>query len=108
MDLETRLKAISNPTRIRILDWLRQPAANFPPHESGLSFDNGVCVAYIQDKAGASQSATSQHMSILHRAGFVIPTRIGKWTYYRRDEAAIARFMRDLQTILTPTGEHHD
>lgn len=105
MEIETQLKALNNVTRLRILEWLKTPEHHFPPHASGLSFANGVCVAYIQEKAGLSQSATSQYMSILHRAGFVIPTRIGKWTYYKRDEATITQFLHKLDTLLTLTGE---
>jgi ArsR family transcriptional regulator len=29
-------------------------------------------------------------MSVLQRAGLVQSTRIGQWTYYRRDQARIA------------------
>jgi ArsR family transcriptional regulator len=105
MEIETQLKALNNSTRLKILEWLKNPEDHFPPHESGLSFDNGVCVAYIQEKARISQSATSQYMSILHQAGFVIPTRIGKWTYYKRDEEAISQFMHNLIEIMTLTGE---
>ena len=105
MEIETQLKALNNATRLRILEWLKTPEDHFPPHESGLSFEEGVCVAYIQEKAGISQSATSQYMSILHQAGFVIPTRIGKWTYYKRDEEAIRQFMQHLNEIMTLTGE---
>lgn len=105
MEIETQLKALNNSTRLKILEWLKTPADHFPPHESGLSFDDGVCVAYIQEKAGISQSATSQYMSMLHQAGFVIPTRIGKWTYYKRDEKNIIQFMQDLKSIMTLTGD---
>lgn len=105
MEIETQLKALNNSTRRKILEWLKNPEDHFPPHESGLSFDDGVCVAYIQEKAGISQSATSQYMSMLHRAGFVIPTRIGKWTYYKRDEETITQFMHNLNAIMTLTGE---
>lgn len=105
MKVETQLKALNNSTRLKILEWLKNPEDHFPPHESGLSFEDGVCVAYIQDKAGISQSATSQYMSILHQAGFVIPTRIGKWTYYKRDEEAITHFMHNLNAMMTRTGE---
>jgi ArsR family transcriptional regulator len=105
MQIELQLKALNNSTRLRILEWLKHPEDHFPPHESGLSFDIGVCVAYIQEKAGISQSATSQYMSILHQAGFVIPTRIGKWTYYQRDEKAIAQFLHYLNEIMTLPGE---
>jgi DNA-binding transcriptional ArsR family regulator len=105
MEIEIQLKALNNSTRLKILEWLKNPEEHFPPHQSGLSFDNGVCVAYIQEKAGISQSATSQYMSILHQAGFVIPTRIGKWTYYKRDEEIINQFMHNLSEIMTLQGE---
>jgi len=108
MDIDNQLKALNNSTRLKILEWLKKPEENFPPHESGLSFEVGVCVAYIQEKAGISQSTTSQYMSILHQAGFVIPTRIGKWTYYKRDEEAITHFMQNLNGILIFTGEEND
>jgi len=105
MEIEIQLKALNNSTRLKILEWLKTPEAHFPPHASGLSFANGVCVAYIQEKAGLSQSAISQYMTMLHHAGFVIPTRIGKWTYYKRDETAITQFLHNLDTILSLTGE---
>ena len=105
MEIESQLKALNNPIRLKILEWLKQPEDHFPPHESGLGFDTGVCVAYIQEKAGISQSATSQYMSILHQAGFVIATRIGKWTYYRRDEEAISRFTQNLYAVMTLSGD---
>jgi len=102
MDIKTQLKALNNDTRLKILEWLKEPDSNFPPHyESGLSFEVGVCVAFIQDKAGISQSTTSQYMSLLRQAGFVVATRIGKWTYYRRDEEKIAEFMEELGGVIT-------
>lgn len=45
----------------------------------------------IQEKGGISQSTASQFMAMLQRAGLVESTRIGQWTYYRRDDARIAR-----------------
>ena len=105
-DIKLQLKALNNDTRLKILEWLKNPNSHFPPHyESGLSFEVGVCVMFIQDKAGISQSTTSQYMSLLHQAGFVIPTRIGKWTYYRRDEEKIAEFMEQLGGIITLTED---
>ena len=108
MDIDNQLKALNNPTRLKILEWLKKPEENFPAHESGLSFEVGVCVAYIQEKAGISQSTASQYMSILHQAGLVIPTRIGKWTYYKRDEDKIAQFMMELNEIMIISGEKND
>ena len=86
------LKAINNEKRLQILEWLKQPEENFPPHNDVPGFAQGVCVSNIQDKLGLSQSATSQYMSMLENADLVISTRIGKWTYYRRNEETIAKF----------------
>lgn len=92
MDAGPIFKVLSNPTRLKILGWLRSPEEHFPPHKEVDGFEQGVCVAFIQAKAGLSQSVISQYMMLLHQAGLVIPTRIGKWTYYRRNEETIEQF----------------
>jgi DNA-binding transcriptional ArsR family regulator len=94
------LKALANEKRLQILAWLKEPEKNFPPHQEIEGFGQGVCVAFIQQKLGLSQSATSQYLSILQRAGLVIPTRIGKWTYYRRNEDVLGQFIDQLKTDL--------
>lgn len=100
MDMIQTLKAINNEKRLQILDWLKHPEENFPPHNDVPGFEQGVCVSNIQDKLGLSQSATSQYMSILENAGLVISTRIGKWTYYKRNEETIAQFANHLRDHL--------
>src|SRR3954466_2270837 len=90
-------KALANENRLLILHWLKHPEQHFPPHKEVEGFDNGVCVAFIQAKLNLSQAATSQYLSILQKAGLLIATRIGKWTYYRRDEEALARFVNQLK-----------
>jgi DNA-binding transcriptional ArsR family regulator len=101
MAIEQVLKALNNPTRLKILEWLKNPVEEFPPHESGLGFENGVCVAYIQEKAGISQSTASQYMSILYQAELVISHRVGKWTYYRLNEEKTNQFLRQLEITIT-------
>jgi DNA-binding transcriptional ArsR family regulator len=83
-------KALSNPTRLQIMGWLRDPAEHFAPQADPIE-QVGVCVKQIQEKAGISQSTASQFMGVLQRAGLVESTRIGHWTYYRRNRARIAR-----------------
>ena len=100
MDTLQIIKAIDNEKRLQILGWLKEPQDHFPPHENVEGYTVGVCVAFIQQKSGLSQSATSQYMSILERANLVIPTRVGKWTYYRRNEEAITAFIEDLKVNL--------
>nr|QQZ52003.1 winged helix-turn-helix transcriptional regulator [Phenylobacterium glaciei] len=41
-------------------------------------------------EAGVSQPTLSEHMRVLTQAGLVTPKRIKQWTFYRRDEAALA------------------
>lgn len=92
MDMVQTLKALNNKKRLQILDWLKHPEEHFPPHVEVEGFEYGVCVTNIQEKSELSQSATSQYMAMLENANLVISTRIGKWTYYRRNEEAIKHF----------------
>ncbi len=93
-------KVLSNETRVKILNWLREPEAHFPPHQDIEHFDDGVCVGYIQDKTGLSQSTISTYLNQMQSAGLVIPTRHGRWTYYRRNEAGIQRYVEALKNEL--------
>ena len=93
-------KVLSNETRINILSWLKVPEENFPPHKELGHFDDGVCVQYIQEKAGLSQSTTSHYLSLMEKAGLIIATRHGKWTYYKRNEAQIKQYIKTLKEEL--------
>jgi ArsR family transcriptional regulator len=88
-DLVEVFKALSNPKRLQIMGWLRDPARHFEEQADPMD-EVGVCVKQIQAKAGVSQSTASQFMSVLQGAGLVESTRIGPWTYYRRNDARIA------------------
>ncbi|GAA2715512.1 ArsR/SmtB family transcription factor [Actinoplanes palleronii] len=82
-------KALSNETRLAILEWLKDPATHFP----GIGDEaDGVCVGLIQRRVGCSASTVSAHLATLQRAGFLQATRRGQWTYYRRDEERIRAF----------------
>ena len=83
-------KALSNPKRLQIMGWLRNPEAHFAAQADPMD-EVGVCVKQIQEKAGISQSTASQFMSVLQRAGLVESTRIGPWTYYRRNDERVAQ-----------------
>lgn len=87
-------KALSNEHRLQILFWLKNPTAYFV-HESGVDMiEVGVCVGEIQRLLGLTQSTTSHYLNILQKADLLIATRIGKWTYYRRNEETLKR-LRD-------------
>jgi len=93
-------KILANQTRVDILNWLKNPENHFPPHQDIDHFDDGVCVGYIQDRAGLSQSTISTYLNAMQNANLLIPTRHGKWTYYKRNEAVIAAFLKQLQESL--------
>ncbi|HGE8465237.1 metalloregulator ArsR/SmtB family transcription factor [Serratia nevei] len=90
MDLLEIFKALSNRTRLQILRDLKNPATNFPPQDEGDVFEVGVCVSSIQEGVGLSQSTVSDYLATLQKAGLVEVRRIGQWTYYKRNEAAIS------------------
>nr|WP_036380547.1 helix-turn-helix transcriptional regulator [Muricauda sp. MAR_2010_75] len=93
-------KVLSNKTRVNILKWLKNPELNFPPHQDIDHFNDGVCVGYIQDKAGLSQSTISTYLNSMQNAKLVIPTRHGKWTYYKRNEKVITAYMEAIRNEL--------
>lgn len=88
-------KALGHPVRVRILHWLKDPEGEFgeyPPIAD--RHEVGVCASHIQAKSGLAQSTVSAYMATLERADLVLSTRVGKWTHYRRNEDALARFAK--------------
>lgn len=100
MDPILIFKALSNETRLQILDWLKEPEKHFPPQEGGDSKKIGVCVSHIQEKAGLSQSTVSQYLLMLQRAGLLEANRYGQWTYYKRNEQALNELSRYIKEQL--------
>jgi ArsR family transcriptional regulator len=88
------LKALGNDKRRKILDWLRDPVAHFPPQKDGDLVNDGVCVIFIADKLKVSQPTATEHLKVLHAAGLILPKHIRQWTFYRRDEAGLKRARR--------------
>nr|WP_225448049.1 metalloregulator ArsR/SmtB family transcription factor [Streptacidiphilus sp. P02-A3a] len=100
-DLVEVFKALANPARLQIMAWLKDPEAHFEAYQPIADRRSvGVCVTHIQAKLGLAQSTVSSYMGTLERAGLVRPTRIGKWTHYRRDEERLARLAREIGTAL--------
>jgi DNA-binding transcriptional ArsR family regulator len=100
-DLVRALRALSNPVRLQVLSWLREPERHFSL--AGAIADPaevGVCVSHIQAKVGLAQSTVSAYMAELERAGLVRSTRVGKWTHYKRDEQRVAQLVAVLGQTL--------
>lgn len=94
-ELEAILKALANPLRRDIMAWLRDPARHFPA-QPGQPQQDGVCVSHIYEKAAVAQSTVSTYLAMLQRVGLVRSHRVGQWTFYRRDDATIHRFVISL------------
>lgn len=89
MDPIAVFKALSNPNRLRIFQWLADPTAHFPPQSEEDIEDVGVCVDFIRQKVDVSQSTTSEYLRTLENAELVTSERIGQWTYYQRDQSTV-------------------
>ena len=100
-DLVETLKALSNPTRLQIMEWLRTPEQSFSEYEPIADrAEVGVCVTHLAAKTGLAQSTISTYMATLERAHLVRSTRVGKWTHYRRDDAHVGDLLEQLEAHL--------
>ena len=91
-DRTEQAKAIASEARMRILRWLKEPHAHFSHQVTGAPEEIGVCVTLFAEKLGMSQPTVSRHLEILRRAGFVRVNRIGRWSFFSRDEQGIVEY----------------
>ena len=95
MDPLRILKALSNPHRLDIILWLKQPEKEFGVQvhtKTLIDSPNSVSVKSIQKRCGVSQSSISTFMSILENAKLVESRKIDQYTYFRRNEEVIREF----------------
>ena len=92
------VKALASDKRLQVLSWLKDPRAHFRPQVDGDLVKDGVCAIFIEERLKLAQPTTAQHLKALVEAGFLIPRRIKRWTFYRRDERALASFLKELET----------
>ncbi len=67
--LVSRLKALADPTRLRMLDMLVQQ-------------DNPLCVCDITDQFSQNQPTISHHLKLLREAGLIQTEKQGIWAFY--------------------------
>jgi DNA-binding transcriptional ArsR family regulator len=94
------LKALASAPRLAVLDWLKDPIANFPPQVDGDLVVDGVCADFIRDKLGVAAATASRHLTLLTEAGLLLASRKKGWTFYRRDETAIRAYAAALHADL--------
>jgi len=84
--LATVLKAIAEPTRLRLVSLIAAHA------------DAEACVCDLTAPVGLSQPTVSHHLKILVDAGVLHREQRGKWAYYKLVPATFASLSR----LLTP------
>jgi ArsR family transcriptional regulator len=84
--LADRLKALADPTRLRMLDLLAVQSAP-------------LCVCEITDQFAQQQPTISHHLRILREAGLIRGERRGTWAYYAATEEG-KRVMSTVRALL--------
>jgi ArsR family transcriptional regulator, arsenate/arsenite/antimonite-responsive transcriptional repressor len=82
------LKAIAEPTRLRLLSLLAAHA------------DREACICDLTDPVGLSQPTVSHHMKVLVDAGLLTREQRGKWAFYRLVPGALGALARLLSTAV--------
>jgi ArsR family transcriptional regulator len=72
--LADRLKAIADPTRLRLLDLLAQQP-------------EPICVCDLTPQFSQNQPTISHHLKLLREAGLIDTERRGIWAYYWATDA---------------------
>jgi ArsR family transcriptional regulator, arsenate/arsenite/antimonite-responsive transcriptional repressor len=76
-DAMLAFKALGDPVRLKILEFLMRPDA------ACCSQEDRVCACDLETPLGLSQPAVSHHMKILAQAELVASEKDGRWVYYR-------------------------
>lgn len=91
-DRTEQAKAVASGSRMAILQWLKEPGLHFAHQETGDPAEIGVCVTLIAGKLNMSQPTVSRHLELLRRAGFLKVTKLGRWSFFAREESALADY----------------
>lgn len=85
-------KALASDARLSILKWLAEPDAHFAHQVTGRPSEIGVCVSLLTEKLKMAQPTVSCHLELLRRAGFLNVNKIGRWSFFQRNEAAVSEY----------------
>ena len=100
MDVTHAIRALANERRLQILEWLKDPAAHFPPQVYGDLVKDGVCGLFIAEKLDVTPPTASEHLKVLSQAGLLKSKRVKQWTSYKRDEARIKEIKKAIMASI--------
>jgi ArsR family transcriptional regulator, arsenate/arsenite/antimonite-responsive transcriptional repressor len=96
-DLTLTLKALADPVRLQILEFLRDPVP------SSCSRGHGVCGCDFEAVLSLSQPTVSHHMKVLTEAGLVRGEKRGRWVFYELEHAAFLTLLERLRPFAAAT-----
>lgn len=85
--LARRLKALADPTRLRLLSIV------------AASEGQEACVCDLIEPVGLSQPTVSHHLKILAVAGFLSRSKRGTWAYYTLVDGALDQISTALSSL---------
>lgn len=88
-----QMRALASAQRLRILQMLGEPGRHFGKQWSADPAEFGVCITLVAEALAIAQPTASRHIGILRQAGFITVKRHLKWSYCRRNEAAISDYL---------------
>lgn len=97
MDRSTQIIAMASEQRLKILRILAEPQTHFGHQWSADPVEFGVCMKLIAEALAVAQPTASRHLDLLKRAGFISVRKHQKWSYCRREEAAIRGYLSWLE-----------
>lgn len=101
MILVDGLRALANPTRLRVLDLLKDPSAFDGPRDAnGRAF--GVTAKALLKHFEITQASFNGQMEVLIRIGLVEARKVGRWVVYTRDEERIRQLKQTIIEQLLP------
>jgi ArsR family transcriptional regulator len=101
MILVKGLKALANPTRLRVLELLKNPAAfDGPRGDDGRPL--GVTAKELLKHLRCTQPTLNEQMQVLVDIGLVESRKVGRWVVYTRDEERIRQLKQTIIEQLLP------
>jgi len=95
------LKALANPTRLRVLELLRDPSAFDGPRAAD-GRPLGVTAKALLKRLRCTQPSLTEQMQILIGLGLVESRKVGRFVVYTRDEERIRQLKQTIIDQLLP------
>lgn len=86
MENQTILKALSDDTRLKIVELLLQ---------------QNYCVRALARKIGISESAVSQHLKVLRESGLLVGVQRGHFVHYDVDRNVLHELAKEIDRLAT-------